>query len=70
MKNELKPCPFCGGKVKSREIYPFGANGAHYHMIECGFCGAKVSFLGGEKREAAIALWNSRAAESEGDDGN
>lgn len=52
--NELKPCPFCGGKAYITTFDVFG--GVHYAV--CRNCKARV----GKPSEAdAVAAWNRRA---------
>lgn len=53
MKNELKPCPFCG----SCEIEILGANRAY--CAHCAECGAVLP-VSRTKKQAADA-WNKRA---------
>lgn len=48
-KQELKPCPFCGGKA-DKDIYG--------NWIFCGDCG--VGYDCGEDHKGAIKLWNTR----------
>lgn len=57
---ELKPCPFCGGKVK-RFIAPLRET----VMIICETCGADVCFYGAEHEPKATKAWNRRAKEGE-----
>ena len=52
MTNKLKPCPFCGGKVKK-----VGCVGIFY--IACTRCYARGSE--NETKQKAIADWNRRA---------
>ncbi len=44
MSEELKPCPFCGGKAKFRPITSsiHGANRGFLFRIECSGCGATL----------------------------
>ena len=54
---ELKPCPFCGGKVK-RVIGIMGLN-----FFKCQKCGAVVSFDNdyyNTHQNEAIEAWNRR----------
>ena len=53
---ELKPCPFCGGKV-NRFIGPLRKT----VMIVCETCGADVCFYGAEHEPKATKAWNRRA---------
>lgn len=58
-ENELKACPFCGGRADMATDYndPF-ESGAIY----CVDCGAKIEFgCGGELRIKGIKKWNNRA---------
>ena len=56
MSEELKPCPFCGGKAHVMKMgYP--------HWIYCEVCGARVHgrVVGEEEGEkASIEAWNRR----------
>ena len=56
MNNELKPFPFCGGKVNKKIARLFGTV-----MFVCERCGADVCFYGAEFGEKAIKAWNRRA---------
>lgn len=51
---KLKPCPFCGSKVK-KVLPPMGTI-----MIICDKCGADVCFYGSEKDPKATQAWNRR----------
>lgn len=56
MARELKPCPFCGSRVKMTNGLIAGTN-----VIICPKCGADVMFYGADKdREKFINKWNSR----------
>ena len=62
MSEELKPCPFCGGKAKV-EILGVWENGDTGYNVNCRNKGCPVMpdtkcFLSAEK---AIAAWNTRA---------
>ena len=63
MIEELKPCPFCGGKLVS---YSRGIIGAPIVFLKCGNpdCGAVVSFDNEACHllpEKAITMYNKRA---------
>lgn len=68
MSNELKPCPFCGGKAKvTRENQhpPLDAPKearviTQIQKIECAICGSSGADynLGGENN--MVAVWNTR----------
>lgn len=57
--NELKPCPFCGGRDTERFIYPFkrkpGLRGCY---VKCADCGAGTGNY--ETIEEAEKAWNER----------
>ncbi len=52
-KEELKPCPFCGGEAEYMNYGPEG------QMIRCSEC---CAILDKDTKEQAIAAWNLRAA--------
>lgn len=57
MRDDLKPCPFCGGEVE-----PFIGPFAKSWMFVCHRCGADVCFYGAERsRQLSVAAWNRRA---------
>ena len=49
---QLKPCPFCGGKAKI--IYPGGRK-----LVKCGGCGVTTSAL----EQYPEKHWNTRIGE-------
>lgn len=55
-KIELKPCPFCGGKVKAylKNV------GIFILFFKCRECGAVISF-DNEKYNKAVKHYNTRA---------
>ena len=58
-KQELKPCPFCGGKANLYKEYPFdGYQREHptYTIICEGICVKMCSY----SREKVIKKWNRR----------
>ena len=54
-KIELKPCPFCGGKVNKRKAPLMGTI-----MFVCEKCGADICFYGAEHEPKATEAWNRR----------
>lgn len=60
MSEELKPCPFCGGEVKT--IYYYDGFGVEYFGVHCEHCrftyGAETEY----KRNTANR-WNTRAVD-------
>lgn len=58
----LKPCPFCGGEARIREIYwAVGSGRQKYEcevIVECPNCKASRS---ADTRDEAIKSWNGRA---------
>lgn len=53
---KLKPCPFCGKKVK-KIVAPMMKT----VMFTCLNCGADVCFYKAEYGEKAVKAWNRRA---------
>ena len=53
MMNELKPCPFCGGKGVIIEDYP-----RTDYFVECDKC--KTTSDTYQSKEEAIAAWSHR----------
>lgn len=55
---ELKPCPFCGGKVKVRYKMPM-------NWIECKRCNCSMvqvdSYAQRDREQELIEAWNRRA---------
>lgn len=62
---ELKPCPFCGGKAFLRKYYYSGGEPAYY--VECGgvksTCSVMPSTWSYDTEEEAIEAWNTRKGE-------
>lgn len=59
--NELKPCPFCGGKAKVIRSHVCLDN-KYYAVCENDNCQAAIC-VDSETREKAIELWNKRVSE-------
>ncbi len=59
MSEELKPCPFCGGKSMTH------TEGWEFSGVWWTVCCPKCDFSGPEflKKDEAIAAWNNRAVE-------
>ena len=57
MTEELKACPFCGGKAVNNKLEGFG----NLDYISCSKCGAGSSQYG----EKSISEWNNRPREQE-----
>lgn len=58
MANELKLCPFCGGKSKLTRVFW----GHRFFEIECSYCRVRVSR---ETEEEVIDVWNRRVTDGE-----
>lgn len=56
MNEQLKPCPFCGGKVDMMNFMGMSE-------LKCPKCGALTSFVGREKTKDAVDAWNKRGSE-------
>ena len=61
--DELKPCPFCGGKA--RFVDNGEPNGSKYYFADVictnQVCRGCSSYLESKTKEQAIAVWNRRA---------
>lgn len=58
---DLKPCPFCGGKVDVYEDFP---DLCHiFYIFVCDACGMYVEQNEWMPKEEAIEAWNRRAHE-------
>lgn len=57
MSEELKPCPFCGGKGSL--AWDWLSCQRHYDFIRCQNCGARTGDFLCDK-DKAIAAWNTR----------
>lgn len=65
--DELKPCPFCGGKAKLITHRNYATNGHADYYVECGTDGCTMC-LGGicfGCAEEAIEAWNRRTSDDE-----
>lgn len=58
MKNELKPCPFCGSDDIDYGIMSGTMKGFDY--IQCQNCGAEIRSINNGKYIEAIEAWNRR----------
>lgn len=55
--DELKPCPFCGGKpYLDLYILP-----KYEYVIRCNVCSLEFGLYIGRNKEEAIEAWNRRA---------
>lgn len=62
MQNELKPCPFCGGKaiiLQTDTSYRYSK-----YFATCNSCGAEMPRVC-RTREEAIEVWNRRVDNAE-----
>lgn len=59
MTEELKPCPFCGGKAKIVNIGD--CDGSDFYMIVCTKCTTSTSFgFKSRTKLDVIKAWNRR----------
>ena len=60
-KIELKPCPFCGGEAKCKEVLE-GINGdfSCYKIIRCKECGVEVTSGYCYEKDDIEEKWNRR----------
>ena len=62
MENELKPCPFCGGKnIKLNEANRLNENRTQtrtYYYVWCSDCTAQGAYC--RTKSKAISAWNGR----------
>ena len=63
MSNELKPCPFCGGKDLKKEVID-GIEGMIYR-VSCPHCANTMPMTVDTSMEEAIRIWNTRPVEDE-----
>lgn len=59
MSEELKPCPFCGGKAERHTIEDEEPSNAGGDVICCSRCGASSHVEFGRK-ENLVSVWNTR----------
>ena len=64
--NELKPCPFCGGKNVSTFEEQFISLTTRWYVCQCEECGifSRID-RGGSTEQEAIDAWNRRVGEQE-----
>ena len=65
MFDELKPCPFCGGKapIVVKEVqYPDTPHARTWYAVECNACDAVGD--GDLSESGAVEKWNTRPGES------
>jgi len=65
---ELKPCPFCGGqgKLETDHYTDDEDMDVFQYSVNCRQC--DLYFVPAETQQAAIALWNTRAADAQNAD--
>lgn len=56
---ELKNCPFCGGKAQAYEVNKYPESIGKRYSVICTGCGAQVTTTYQEKHWA-ITAWNKR----------
>ena len=61
MANELKPCPFCGGKVEIIKCGLFGNDVGYYP--KCKKCGCELKVY--TSKQNAKKAWNRRVGDGE-----
>lgn len=61
-KNELKPCPFCGGEA---EIYCDTQYGGTQYQVRCKSCPAEVGRAWFWNKKDAIKAWNRRKTDEQ-----
>lgn len=60
MRNELKPCPFCGS---NNIVIDGSTDNKEYYMIFCQDCGVSACFADeSETEEGTVNMWNTRIA--------
>lgn len=62
MTDELKPCPFCGGKAAMHTMYM--GDGHRYRAIECVECGATTPGNYSEAGDQSLWDWDQRHVET------
>ena len=69
--NELKPCPFCGGKASVSQgcsLFNEPLGRGQYEFVSCNNCGGRTTRFfhydyGTKSRAMAIFAWNRRASD-------
>ncbi len=59
-REELKPCPFCGGMADIR-VVAYHRDGGDIIVIKCATCGASTKTYSYDNKEKAIKAWNIRS---------
>lgn len=60
-REELKPCPCCGGKAIVVQDYNYNADVLYW--IECSECDLRTSEFYSENRRKMVDVWNKRVGD-------
>lgn len=62
--NELKPCPFCGGKAQKRKDLIGSTKLNEYYYVRCDKCRCSSPSFQKDDFCKAVKAWNRRSNES------
>lgn len=62
--DELRPCPFCGGKARIKHLYYVDGDDPTHSKVECGTCHIGTTYYVYQHGDRnVIEVWNRRSDE-------